>query len=100
MNDITTMTDWVYRDRLIIHNGELIEFKQNHADVINLLLIAEGRISNIDLFNLLYPKKAFCIAGSQQIAGMIVKINKVFAGFGWEIMQGKRHFWIECGVAA
>lgn len=94
------MIDWIYAERQLICNGKVYEFKQAHADVINILLIAEGRVSNIDLFKLLYPTKPFNIIGARHITGMIGKINKILVDVKWQIKCKNRHNWIDCGVEA
>lgn len=94
------MIDWIYRDCLLVCNGKLYKFTQPHADIINLLLIAEGRVSVRDLFEMMQPEDRFSLAREIFIYNQIKKINSVFAAIGWKIMHLGQHSWIERGVGA
>lgn len=95
---VNPMFDWIYSDRLLICNGKTYRFKPQQADIINLLLIAGGRVTVRDLFEMLHPEIEFNPTYGWLLATRIKKINRVFEAVGLKIKALGQQRWIDCGV--
>ncbi len=97
---MTRMVDWIYNQGKLIVEGELLRFSPQQAEIINLLLIAEGQISTAELYYHIHPEGDFDPLSARQISNVIGVINRKFAGIGWQVKRNGPQRWIECEVSA
>lgn len=89
------MTDWEYSQKTLIHSGKCYLFNQRQADLLNVLLIADCKLNQGELYNFIYPNLMVNLELLRRIKPRIDAINQILQPMGWEILRFKGQVWID-----